>query len=177
MFSMNQSLLKTIIYSALAITGGFALLGWMENDAGWVCWLIAFCAALALYFGICHPRNKEERQKEIETILSEESRQNLDQGKSLDVASPLKLKSGEQLYWADQMRTDYYNSKPHVFYLTSKRLVCLDEEFRFSHPLDQITIEFLQGRVVVQAGNKKLAFLCASPDYFQKAWKLVAHKN
>ncbi len=171
---MNQSFQKTLLYSALALTGGFAVLGFLQKDSWWPAWLAGFCLLLAIYFVLYHPKKKDEKQKEIESILPESAKAALQQGEIPLMRSELKLKPNEKLLWLDQMRTDYYNSKPRVFYLTTSRLVCLDEDFRFSHPVDQMEITFSKGNVRVKAGKSKMAFLCASPESLQQAWTMAA---
>lgn len=176
MVPMNQSLKKTFLYTAMVLCGGFALLSLLQKDPWWPAWLAAFCIVLIVYFVLFNPKKKEEKQPELESILPDSAKDALAKGMVPQIPSPLKLKIKERLYWSDQMRTDYYNSKPHVFYLTSQRLVCLDDDFRFSHPIDQVGLLFDEDSVLVTSGKVKMRFKTASLPSMQQAWVLI-HKQ
>lgn len=173
MGTMNHSTLKTLLYAALALSGGFAVLCFLERDSSWFYWTIGFCALLAFFLYRFHPKKTAPKEPEVQSVLPEEAVLALDQGKRPDLASPLKLRAGEHLLWADQMRTDYYNSRPHLFYLTTSRLVCLDEDFRFSHSLKDLSFTFAEDRVRIQTPKSKMDFKTASPRSMEQAWKLV----
>lgn len=171
---MNKSLKKTLLLSLMVLTGGFALLTWMEGESSWMMWLLAFAVVLSIYLMAFHPKKKTEKAEDLVSVLSEKAKDSLMQGEIPQYETRLQLKHGETLYWCDNMRTDYYNSKPHLFYLTDKRLICLDDDFRFSHPLDSIDIKVNAPRVEVVVNKKKMAFLAASPDALQKAWSMIS---
>lgn len=175
--NMNQSLVKTLLYSGLVLCGGFAILSWIEQDAAWVFWLIGFCIVLSIFFALFHPGKKPVREPELESVLPDSARRALSEGRIPQLTSPLKLKSGEALLWADQMRTDYYNSKPRLFYLTTQRLVCLDEDFRFSHPISEMELTFGEDSVRIRSGKSVMPFKAASLSSLEQAWKLAAGRG
>lgn len=177
---MNRSLLKTIIYAGMIFTGGFAVLSLVNKDSDWRLWLIAFFAILCLYYVLIRPKNREEQNQEVYTILPDSARKalNLNQIPVIG-ATQLRLIQGEHLYWVDQMRTNYYNSKPHVFYLTDKRLVCLDEDFSFAHPLQDLKITFKpkSNEITVKVKKAELSFLCASKKEMELAFNMIQNHS
>ncbi len=173
MDSMNQSVTKTLLLSALVLCGGFSILCYFQNDSSWSLWLIATCVVACIYFGIYRPKKTAAKEPEVESILPDVAKEALLNGQKPQIPCDLKLKNGETVYWVDQMRTDYYNSKPHVFYLTNQRLVCLDEEFRFFHPITQIQVTKMPDTLLIEAEKSKMKFKCASPEAFMKAWAMV----
>lgn len=170
---MNQSVLKTLLISLLVLCGGFTILCYLQNDSSWSLWLIGTCIAASIYFGVHRPKKKEAKEPEVESILPDSAKEALLNGQKPEIPSALKLKNGEAVYWVDQMRTDYYNSKPRVFYLTNQRLVCLDEDFRFFHPIDQIRVTKLPNTLLVEVEKSKMKFKCASSEAFLQAWAMV----
>lgn len=173
MESMNQSVTKTLILTAMVLCGGFAILCYVQSDPSWSLWLIACCVVACIYFGIYRPKKKAHKEPEVQSILPDSAREALMAGQKPQIGSSLKLKKGEHLYWADQMRTDYYNSKPRIFYLTNERLVCLDDDFRFSHPVSSMIITINSDLIRIEHGKSKMTFRCASPEAFMAAWNLV----
>lgn len=175
---MNQSAKKTLLLSTLVLCAGFAILCFFEKDPYWVAWLIGACVFGGMYLYFYHPKKSEPKEAEITSILPDQAREDLANGKMpVLVSSDLKLKRGEVLLWNDQMRTDFYNSKPRVFYLTNYRLVCLEEDFQMSHPVRQMEITVNAPRLHVLSNGKKMTFLCASPESFMQAWAMTERKK
>lgn len=168
---------KTLLLSLMVLTGGFTLLSFMEGEQTWIWWFVGFAAVLSAYLFVFHPKQKSEKQPDLISVLPENAAAALEEGRIPDLDSDLRLKSGEKLYWMDQMRTDYYNTKPHLFYLSDQRLVCLDEDFRFSHTLDSMNPVIEGSRIRIQNGKAKMTFLCASPQAFENAWNLITIKQ
>ncbi|MDE5759137.1 MAG: hypothetical protein K2H85_11075 [Allobaculum sp.] len=174
---MNQSFLKTCLLSGLVLCGGFTILCFLEKQSIWIGWLIGFCVILTLYLFRFHPKNSPQKKDVLQSVLSDQAkeslaRQSIPSFKSL--SSDFPLQAEEHLLWADQMRTDYYNSKPHLVYLTNKRLVCFDSDFSFSQPVQALQITFLPNKIKLQKNNKTLmTFQVASPKAFEQAWSLA----
>ena len=173
MRDMNQSVTKTLIITAMVLCGGFAVLCYIQSDPSWSLWLIGLCVAACIYFAIYRPKKKAQKEPEVQSILPDSAREALLAGQKPEIGSALKLKKGEHLYWADQMRTDYYNSKPRDFYLTNERLACLDDDFRFSHPVSSMNVTANSDLIRIVQGKSKMTFRCASPDAFMAAWNMV----
>lgn len=174
---MNQSILKTCLGSGLVLCGGFAILCFLEGQSIWIGWTFGFCALLIVYLMSFHPKKKVAKEPHLRSILSSQAKealatQAIPKKESLDPNFPLNPK--EYLVWADQMCTDYYNSKPHLVYLTNQRLVCLEPDFAFSHPLSHLEIAFFPDKLKLQKNKKNImTFKVASLEAFQQAWMLV----
>ncbi len=174
---MNQSFLKTCLLSGLVLCGGFTVLCFLEKQSVWIGWLIGFCVMLTLYLWRFHPKTSPQKEAVLQSVLSDQAKESLARQsvpplESLDSTFPLQAQ--EQLLWADQMRTDYYNSKPHLVYLTNKRLVCFEPDFSFSQPVQALKITFLPDKIKLQKNNKTLmSFKVASPTAFEQAWSLA----
>ncbi len=171
---MNQTAKKTILLTLMAITGGFAALCLMEQDPTWTLWLAGFAFVLSIYLFLFHSsKKKQPKRPEVQSVLDPEAIKALEAGQIPKLEGKLKLRTGEKLFWTDQMRTDFYNSEPYLFYLTDQRLVCLDENFHFSHPLNAMTITRKENKISIKAGKTKMTFLCASPEAFMQALALA----
>lgn len=177
---MNHSLQKTLIYAGLIFSGGFTVLNLVNKDASWRLWLFAFLVVLCFYYVLIRPKNREEKNQEVYTILPDSARKALNENQMPHIGAPqLRLQNGEHLYWVDQMRTNYYNSKPHVFYLTNKRLVCLDENFRFAHPLQDLKVTFKpqSNQLTIKIKKAELSFLCASSNEMKLAFYMIQNHS
>lgn len=175
---MNQSLKKTCLLSLMVICGGFAILCFLEKESSWLFWVLGFCGALMVYLLLFHPKKDLQKPEEkMQSVLSPKAQEALALGqipRKEDLASNFPLQAGEKLLWADQMRTDYYQSKPHLVYLTNQRIVCFEPDFSFSHPIGPLTIRFSPSKITLQKGKKNMmSFLVASPEAFEQAWKLA----
>ncbi len=174
---MNQSVKKTILLSGFVLCAGFALLCFFEKDPSWVFWLVGACGFGGIYLYFFHPKKAMDKEPEITSILPDQAREDLAHGIKPVLVSDVKMKRGEVLLWTDQMRTDFYNSKPRVFYLTNYRLVCLEEDFQISHSVRQMEVTADGPRITITVNGKKMTFLCASPESFMQAWAMSERKK
>ncbi len=176
---MNQSFFKTCLLSGLILCGGFAILCFLEKQPIWIGWTLGFCVIWMIYF--IQPKSNPHKEEALHSLLSDQAKKSLaaytvPTKESLSFDFPLQ--QGERLIWADQMRTDYYNSKAHLIYLTNKRLVCFDPDFAFSHPIQALKITFFPDKIKLQKNDKVLmTFKVASLKAFEQAWTLAQENS
>lgn len=166
-------MLKTLIYSVLVLCGGFAAIGFFSHDPQWTMWLAAFMAILAAVSIMQNKKAPKERPEALESVLPSEAAKALKEGKIPQLHPDLMIYPDETCLWYDQVRTDYYDSKPRVLCLTTRRLFCADPNFRFSSPIEEVSIEPGKRGVSIKRGGKPMNFLLASPEALLQAWQLA----
>lgn len=178
---MKYTVIKTITYAAMALSSALMVLNFIHHDSIWKFWLIIFTIFVGIYCAYLRPKILHEKEYEIYTILPLAARKALLAHQKPNIKSKqLKLLLNEEVYWFDQMRTNYYKSNPHVFYLTNLRLVCLDEDFHFVHLLQDLKFNFDQGlpnEVNVQVKKANISFLCPSKTEMQLALNLIESRS
>lgn len=168
------SALKTLLLCGLILCGGFAVLSLIEHDRAWLWWFAG--AMFFLSFYLRQLKSQITKQQPMTSVLPQSAKEDLAAGKIPQMSSQLLLGSEEKLLWSDWMRTDYYQSKPHLFYLSTRRLVCLDEDFCVDLPVDQVDLAVDNERITIMTSGKKLAFRTASPQSLAQAWAIVKKK-
>lgn len=178
---MNYTLIKTIVYIAMVLTSSLVVIHFIQYQPIWKFWLLVFSFFAGIYFMYIRPRNRQQEEHEIYTILPRTARQALLAHRKPNIkCKQLKLLGQEELYWMDQMRTNYYRSKPHVFYLTNLRLICLDEDFYFVHPLKDLKFDFdltQSNEVNIHVQKAQISFLCASKEEMKSALSLIQNES
>lgn len=165
---MKNTALKTVLLCALALCGGFAVIGYFEGDSSWWIWALVFIPVLIAYSLLCS-KSRPQKKEPVASVLDEEKRKQMEAGIVEPMESDVALKNGEKLLWKDYMRLDYYESTPHLFYLTDNRLFCLDEDFSFSHPLKSIVFHKGNNGISLEIGKKKYSFVTPSQKAFENA--------
>lgn len=162
------------IYALMVLCGMFALLGYFNHDEGWQLWLAGFMGILAAVSIMQNKKAPKERQDpQISSVLPEEAKKQLEEGTMPKLHPDVLIYPDEQCIWMDRTRTDFYDSKPVMLYLTTRRLFCTDPNFRFSHPLDKVEITPDKRGVKIRLGSRTMPFLMDDALSFEKAWKLA----
>lgn len=166
--------MKTLIHSLLALSGGFALIGWFTHDPHWMTYLAAFMGILVVVSLMQNKKSPAEKTDHtLKTLLPKQAAADLAKGKLPDLHPEALIYPDETCVWMDQVRQDYYDSKPVTMLMTTRRLFCPDPNQRFSHSLDKVSITRTKRGVTIQLGGRKMPYLCLDSDSMVKAYELV----
>lgn len=178
---MKYTVIKTITYIALVFSSSLMVFNFVHRNPIWKFWLFIFVCFVGVYYAYLRPKILQEQECEIYTILPQTARKALFNHQKPSIQNKhLELLLHEDIYWVDQMRTNYYKSKPHVFYLTNLRFICLDEDFHFIHPLQELKFDFELGRsneVNIQVKKANISFLCPSKPELEIALSLIQQRK
>lgn len=174
---VKYTVIKTITYIAMVLSSGLMVFNVVHHSPIWKFWLVIFTLFIGVYYAYLRPKILQEKEHEIYTILPQSARKALLAHRKPKIKrKQLPLLKHEEVYWIDQMRTNYYQSKPHVFYLTNLRFFCLDEDFHFVHRLQDLKFDFnlTQANVVnIQVKKANISFLCPSKTEMELALNLI----
>ncbi|MEY8379792.1 hypothetical protein [Ileibacterium valens] len=177
---MEKSTYKTLYWSVVIITVGFAVMEFMDENAARASLWLAIGSVVLIGMSLWDKKRKQKQNQSKESsqtsaltsILTEDQKKDMKKGELIPLQIDQKfLKPKEILYWADQARQDHYDGKEGLLLLSDQNIAFENPDFSFRHPVHLVKVKETKNGIELEIRGRKMKFVTASNTEFLEVWK------